>query len=110
MQPASYDRERSAWWCHEACSVARIRALVGDLSYTGVMSVDRSELHELIDELPDEQVASAADELRRRLRKPAVDRPWPPKWFGMIDDPDIPEDLAENVDKYLAEGFGSYRS
>lgn len=75
------------------------------------MSVDRDELHELVNSLPDDQVASAADELRRRLPKPASDRPWPPAWFGMIDDDDVPEDLARNVDKHLAtEGFGSYRS
>ena len=34
-----------------------------------------------------------------------------PAWFGAIDDADVPEDLARNVDKHLAtEGFGSYRS
>ncbi|GAA1537088.1 hypothetical protein GCM10009788_44670 [Nocardioides humi] len=73
--------------------------------------MDRNELHELVDALPDDQLPAAGDELRRRLRKPALDRPWPPEWFGAIDNPDVPKDLAQNVDKYLAaEGFGSYRS
>lgn len=74
------------------------------------MSTDRSELHELIEQLPDDQVAWATDELRRRLPKPQSQRPWPPEWFGAIDDPSVPTDLSQNVDKYLAEGFGNYRS
>lgn len=70
------------------------------------MTASRDELHHLIDELPDDQVALAAAELRRRLPKPAAARPWPPAWFGMIDDPTIPADLSENLDKYM-EGFGA---
>ena len=70
------------------------------------MTASREELHHLVDELPDDQVAFAATELRRRLPKPASERAWPPAWFGMIDDPAIPADLSENPDKYL-EGFGA---
>lgn len=48
------------------------------------MSVDRNELHELIDKLPEDQVASAADDLRR-LPKPELSRDWPPEFFNIID-------------------------
>lgn len=75
------------------------------------MSADRNELHELIDELPEDQVGPLVDDLRRRLRSNAPRGQWPPEWFGAVDDPEVPRDLARNADKYLAAGgFGSYRS
>jgi hypothetical protein len=41
-----------------------------------------------------------------QLSEAASKQPWPPAWFGMIDDSAIPTDLSENLDKYL-EGFGA---
>ena len=73
------------------------------------MSVDRNELHELVDELPDDQLALVAADLRRRTQSAAPRRVEPFAWFGMIDDPSIPSDLAENAEKYM-EGFGAPRS
>lgn len=71
------------------------------------MTVDRSELYELVERLPDSEVASAADDLRRRLAGPKPVGTWPPEFFGIIDGDEAPEDLARNADDYLAAlGFG----
>jgi hypothetical protein len=70
------------------------------------MTADRSELHELIDELPDDQVALVADDLRRRLPRPRADRPWPPEWFGMITDGPSDASSPERIDQVLSQGFG----
>ncbi|MGL5826755.1 MAG: hypothetical protein ACRCYU_18385 [Nocardioides sp.] len=59
-----------------------------------------AERHELLDELPDGQVAAALADVRRRL-------PQSPEFFGVVEGADIPTDLARNVDDYLAaSGFG----
>lgn len=71
------------------------------------MSVDRSDLHHLVDELPDDQVASAADELRRRQAVVEPVGQWPPEFFNIIDGVGMPTDAAQDVDLYLAAyGFG----
>ena len=71
------------------------------------MTADRHELHELVDELPEDQVASAIDDVRRRMPKPEPERPWPPAFFGIIDGSEAPTDIARNVDLHLAAfGFG----
>lgn len=75
------------------------------------VSAHRDELHDLIDELPEDQVAALLADARRRSRpRPAAQRPWPPSWFAAIESDDLPADLARSHDKYLAEsGFGTYR-
>lgn len=71
------------------------------------MTVDRSELHELIEQLPDSEVASAADDLRRRIGGPKPVGTWPPEFFGIVTGDGVPDDLAENAEDYLAGlGFG----
>lgn len=71
------------------------------------MSVDRHELHELVDQLPDDQVASVAAEVRRRLPVHGSDGAWPPEFFGIVDDPDVPTEVARNIDELLtSSGFG----
>lgn len=71
------------------------------------MSVDRHELHELVDELPDDQVAVVIAEVRRRLPAPASKGSWPPEFFGIITSQDVPDELARNVDAFLdSAGFG----
>lgn len=70
------------------------------------MSIDRSELHELLDALPDDQVPFAAAELRKRVKSHSV-RPEPAfAWIGMIEDG--PEDASapERIEQELARGFG----
>lgn len=71
------------------------------------MSIDRSELHELLDALPDDQVPFAAADLRRRAKAHPADRPEPAfAWIGMIEDG--PEDASspERIAQELARGFG----
>jgi hypothetical protein len=74
------------------------------------MTADRHELYDLVEELPDDQVAPAIADLRRRLARPEVERPWPPKFFGAGAAKDGRTDIASNIDAYLAEGFGQTRS
>jgi hypothetical protein len=73
----------------------------------GAMTVDRHELHDLIDELPEDQAALVMADVRRRLAKPKPEGTWPPEFFGIIDGGEVPTDLARNVDDFLAaSGFG----
>lgn len=73
------------------------------------MTVERHELHELVDALPADQVTLAVADLRRRMQPSPTDRPWPPAFFGMGVDRDGRTDLSESVDEILADGFGSPR-
>lgn len=71
------------------------------------MTADRHELYELVEELPDDQVASAIADLRRRLPQARSAGTWPPEFFGIIDGDSIPSNVARNVDDFLAaSGFG----
>ncbi len=74
------------------------------------MTADRHELHELVDALPDDQVARVLAEVRRRVPSAGGERPWPPAFFGMGVDKDGRTDLSESVDEILAGGFGASRS
>lgn len=74
------------------------------------MSVDRHELHDLVDELPDDQVALALADVRRRLPRVRPTGPWPPKFFGGGVAKGGRTDIATNIDDYLADGFGKPRS
>jgi hypothetical protein len=70
------------------------------------MTAERHELHELVDELPEDQVAAALADVRRRLpRSNGTD--WSPEFFGIVEGADLPSDLATNADDHLAaSGFG----
>lgn len=74
------------------------------------MTADRHELHDLVDELPENQVAPAIADVRRRLHHVAKERPWPPSFFGIGESTDGRTDNARRVDEILAEGFGVRRS
>lgn len=67
------------------------------------MTANRDELHHLVDELPDEQVASVLADLglRTRPRKASSERAL--AWIGAIKDG--PADLSERVDAYLIATF-----
>jgi hypothetical protein len=70
------------------------------------MSTDRNELHELVDQLADDQVAPAADELRNRLARAGRIRSTKPlAWVGAGVTMDGSTDVSTNVDDYLV-GFG----
>jgi len=73
------------------------------------MTVERHELHELVDELPDDQVALAIADVRRRLPRSKTEQPWPPRFFGIGESKDGRTDNARRVDEILAEGFGARR-
>lgn len=71
------------------------------------MTADRHELHELVDELPDDQVAVVLADVRLRLPR-SEGKSWSPEFFGIVDEADLPADLATSTDEYLAaSGFGS---
>ncbi|HZJ05025.1 MAG TPA: hypothetical protein VFD59_06095 [Nocardioidaceae bacterium] len=73
------------------------------------MTVDRHELHELVDALPEDQVGLVLAEVRSRLPLAKEERPWPPAFFGMGVAKDGRTDISRNVDEVLAEGFGAPR-
>ena len=79
-------------------------------SRLGVMTADRHELHELVDALPDDQVARVLADVRRRVPASPGERPWTPAFFGMGVDKDGRTDLSVSVDEILAGGFGATRS
>jgi hypothetical protein len=71
------------------------------------MTADRHELHDLVDELPDDQVELAIADVRRRLAKPKSTGSWPPELFGVIDGTEVPTNVARDADEFLAPtGFG----
>lgn len=76
------------------------------VSILNVMSAEREELRQLVEELPDEQVSAVLAEARRRVR-PQPAGAWPPAWFGSITSDRT--DLGRNHEDLLAEGFGRDR-
>jgi hypothetical protein len=67
------------------------------------VSVQRDELLRLVEELPEEAVPAALDDVRRHV--PAVkDRPWPPAWFGAGEG--RTDDVAARAEELLEDGFG----
>jgi hypothetical protein len=67
------------------------------------MSVQREELHRLVEELPEEDVPAVLDDVRRHLHV-VQGRPWPPAWFGAAESQTT--DVAERSEDLLGEGFG----
>ncbi|MFT4217559.1 MAG: hypothetical protein QM619_10315 [Micropruina sp.] len=64
-------------------------------------------MHELVDRLPDNELAGMLAVARRRLVAVSVGAGWRPEFFGIIDGSEVPADVADNVDVYLAaDGFG----
>lgn len=71
------------------------------------MSAERDELRRLVEELPDEQVPAALDEVRRHLQPAEHARSWPPAWFGAAKG--SRSDVAAGSEELLADGFGRSR-
>lgn len=67
------------------------------------MSVERDELRELVEQLPDEEVPAALAEVRRRVR-PVPNRAWSPAFFGAGRAER--SDVAARSEEILDEGFG----
>lgn len=94
---------RSRWDAGERDGPAHLRRR--SALYTRCMTVDRVELHQLVDELPDDQVSSLLVEARRRANKRRQGT-WPPAFFGFGPAVDGRTDTSERIDEILAEGFG----
>lgn len=67
------------------------------------MSVQREELHRLVEELPEEDVPAVLDDVRRHLTV-VKGRSWPPAWFGAEESQTT--DVAARSEELLDEGFG----
>lgn len=67
------------------------------------MSVERDELRELVERLPDEDVPAALADVRRHLSS-AGERRWPPAFFGAGRAER--SDVAARSEEILGEGFG----
>ena len=67
------------------------------------MSSARDELHELVEQLPDDEVPVVLAEVRRHV-VPVGKRPWPPAFFGAGTA--SRSDVAERSEEILGEGFG----
>lgn len=70
---------------------------------TGGASTERSELVELAEQIPDDEVAGAVADMRRRLRPVGV-RPRPPAWFGIAAGDGTA--VGAGSEELLADGFG----
>lgn len=70
------------------------------------MSVERSELHELIDSLADDQVSVLLADVRQRTASvgPVSDAAF--AWIGIGTTKGGETDVAANADRYL-DGFGA---
>lgn len=64
------------------------------------MTAERHELHQLVDELPEDQVAIVLADVRGRLPRSEC-KAWAPEFFGIVHGGDTPTDLATNTDHYL---------
>lgn len=71
--------------------------------YDRGVTAERDELRQLVEELPDEQVVPALEDVRRRLAVGDV-RVWPPQFFGAGTA--ARTDTAARADEILADGFG----
>lgn len=67
------------------------------------MSVQREELLRLVEELPEDEVPTVLDDVRRHLRA-VRDRSWPPAWFGAGEGRTT--DVAARSEDLLGDGFG----
>jgi hypothetical protein len=67
------------------------------------MSVQRNELLRLVEELPEEAVPAALDDVRRYVHA-VKDRPWPPAWFGAGEG--RTDDVAARAEDLLEDGLG----
>jgi hypothetical protein len=68
------------------------------------VSADREELRRLVDDLPDERVPAALEDVRRHLTSTNGSRAWPPAWFGSGSA--LRSDVAARSEELLADGFG----
>jgi hypothetical protein len=65
--------------------------------------MERSELLRLAEQIPDDELAGAVADLRRRLH-PVGERSWPPAWFGIAEGDGTA--MGASSEEILADGFG----
>jgi len=70
------------------------------------MSANRATLHDLVDELPEQQIDAVIAEMRQRLRPPRLVGAAPFAWIGAGPANNGRTDNALRVDELLASGFG----
>ncbi len=70
------------------------------------MSASRGELHDLIDGLPDDQVAALLADAKRCATPRTVRTTQQFAWIGMIKDGPADASTPEAIDAVLAQGFG----
>jgi len=70
------------------------------------MSASRDRLHELVDELPEQQIDAVIAEMRQRLRPPRLVGADPFAWIGAGPANNNRTDNALRVDELLAGRFG----
>lgn len=70
------------------------------------MSPLRAELHELVDELPEQYVATVVEEVQQRIRPSRVVNAHPFAWVAAGPANNGRDDNAMRVDELLAAGFG----
>jgi hypothetical protein len=67
------------------------------------VSVERDELRQLVDQLPESQLPGALADVRRHLPVEGTGS-WPPPWFGAATG--ARSDTARRAHDLLANGFG----
>jgi hypothetical protein len=70
------------------------------------MSTSRDQLHELVDQLPEEQVLAAVSQLRARLVSVPPAGSWPPTWIGVAQGSS--QDLSERFEDVLSAELGEH--
>lgn len=71
------------------------------------MSADRDELRRLVEDLREEQVPAALEDVRRHLVSTNASGAWPPAWFGA--GAASRTDVAVRSEELLADGFGRHQ-
>jgi hypothetical protein len=69
-------------------------------------TLERTQLREFVDTLPDEIVPLALDDLRERYSPLPGEAAWRPAFFGSAASTDGRTDTSVRVDEILAEGYG----
>lgn len=77
-------------------------------SYNAAMDAGRDELHQLIDQLPDHEVASLLALARGAEGHGRRTGSWPPAFFAFGPASDGRRDTSDRVDEALAEGFAQH--
>jgi hypothetical protein len=68
------------------------------------MSTPREELHELVEQLPDEQVSAVLSDVKARLVPVRQERSWPPAWFAVAEGSS--PDISARTEEILGEELG----